>query len=88
MCTSFQRNSVDPSSLTAVACRLVALDKCPGVRSIGIGETARHVIAKAVHSVIRNDIQQAAGLLQLCAGQLLGCEAAVHSTRDFFLPCC
>ena len=78
LCTRF----VDPSGLTAfVACRLIALDKCPGVRPIGVGETARRVIAKAVLSVIRNDIQEAAGSLQLCAGQLSGCEAAVHSTR-------
>jgi len=78
---------VDPSSLTAyVACQLIALDKCPGVRPIGIGETAHRVIAKAVLSLIRNDIQQAAGSLQLCAGQFSGCEAAVHFTREIFPP--
>ena len=50
LCTCF----VDPSGLTAfVACRLIALDKCPGVRPIGVGETARRVIAKAVLSVIQ-----------------------------------
>ncbi|XP_065893485.1 uncharacterized protein [Dysidea avara] len=81
LCTVF----VDPSGLTAfVACRLIALDKCPGVRPIGIGETVRRVIAKAILCVIRSDIQRAAGSLQLCAGQLSGCEAAVHSTREIF----
>jgi len=81
LCTTF----VDPSGLTAfVACRLIALDKCPGVRPIGIGESVRRVIAKTVLSVIRVDIQTAAGSLQLCAGHLSGCEAAVHSTRQLF----
>ena len=41
MCTTF----VDPNSLSAlVACQLIALDKCPGVRPIGIGETLRKII--------------------------------------------
>jgi len=49
-----------------------------------IGKIACRVTAKAILSVIRNDIQQAAGSLQLCAGQLSGREAAVHSTRQNF----
>ena len=81
ICCSF----VDPKSITAlVACRLIALDKCPGIRPIGIGETARRIIGKAILSIIRDDIQEAAGPLQLCAGQEAGCEAAVHAMQQLY----
>ena len=67
-----------------LACRLVALDKCPGVHSIGIGDTARCIVAKAVLAIIREDILDTAGTVQLCAGQIAGCEAAVHALRENF----
>jgi len=35
--------------------------------------------AKIALSVIYGDVQAAAGPLQLCAGQLSGCETVVHS---------
>ena len=76
---------MDPAGLSAfVSCCLVALDKCPGVRPIGVGETVWCIIAKAVLSVIKEDIREAAGLSQLCAGQLSGCEVAVHSVQTLF----
>ena len=49
---------------------------------IGIGEAICCSIAKAILSIIRDDIQAAVGSLQLCAGQLLGCEVAVQSMRQ------
>ena len=68
---------VDPKCLSALmACRLIALDKCPGVRPIGICETARRIISKAVLFITKADLQDAAGPLQLCAGQIAGIEAA------------
>ena len=76
---------VDPESISPLlACRLIALSKNPGVRPIGIGETVRRIIAKSVLSVIRGDIQDAAGTVQLCAGQISGTEAAVHTVRTLF----
>ena len=76
---------VDPKGLSAfVACRLIALDKCPGVRPIGIGETARGIIAKAIAFTLKEDIQDAAGPLQVHAGHISGCEAAVHSMRKVY----
>ena len=67
-----------------MACRLIALNKNPGVRPIGIGETPRHLIAKAILSITKGDVQDAAGALQLCTGQISGIEAAVHSVRSLF----
>ena len=61
-----------------VAPRLIPLDKCPGMIPIGVGEVPRRIIAKAVLRVIGRDIE-AAGSLQVCAGQEGGCEAAVHA---------
>ena len=34
--------------------------------------------------VISRDIEEAAGPLQVCAGQDGGCEAAVHAVREIF----
>ena len=76
---------VDPKSISAfVACRLIALDKQLGVRPIAIGETIHRIVSKAIAEVLRDNIQDAAGSLQLCAGQLSGCEAAVHSMYKVF----
>ena len=81
ICTTY----VDPSGLMAyTACRLIPLDKCPGVRPIGIGEVARRIIGKAVMKTTKQDLQRAVGSLQLCAGQDAGCEAAVHAMTRIF----
>ena len=76
---------MDPKGLHALlACRLIALDKGPGVRPIGICETARRIISKAVLSVTKADLQDAAGPLQVCAGQIAGIEAAVYAMQASF----
>ena len=76
---------VDPDGLAPLmSCRLIALNKNPGVRPIGICEVVRRIVAKAILSVTTGDIQQAAGSLQLCAGQKAGSEAAVHSMNLAF----
>ena len=54
------------------------------MRPIGIGETSCRIIAKAVVSVTKSDVQDAAGSIQLCAGQIAGAESAVHVVRDLF----
>ena len=76
---------VSPSGLNALlACRLVPLNKNPGVRPIGDGEVAKHIVCKAVIRVVRKDIMLAVGPLQVCSGIGTGCEAAVHATREVF----
>ena len=49
-----------------------------------IGEVARRLITKSILWVAKSDVLEAAGCLQLCAGQQGGCEAAIHAMRDIF----
>ena len=81
VCTQFVDHSVLAPLL---ASRLITLDKNPGVRPIGVGEVSRRIISKAILFVIKGDIQEAAGAIQLCGGQIAGIEAAVHAIRQLF----
>ena len=67
-----------------LACRLVTLDKQPGVRPIGIGEVLRRVIGKIVMKILRKDILKATGSQQLCAGKDAESKAAIHAVYDMF----
>lgn len=76
---------IDPISVAShLASHLIALDKNPAVRLIRIGDTSRLIIAKGILSVTRQEVQEAAGSIQLCAGQISGIEAAVHANQEFF----
>ena len=78
LCSSY----VDPTAIKPLlASRLVALDKQPGVCPIGIGDTACRIIAKAVLTIVGSDVQVATGCRQMCRGQILGIEAAIHVAR-------
>jgi hypothetical protein len=63
------------------SCRLVALDKCPGVRPVGIGEIWRRAIAKCTLKACGKDAKATCGSTQLCAGLEAGIEGAMHSVR-------
>ena len=81
LCTEY----VDPKSLSSlIACRLIPLDKNPGIRPIGIGEVLRRILGKAVTTFIKQDIISSVGPLQLSSGQEGGAEAAIHAMRKVF----
>ena len=61
-----------------MACRLVALDKRPGVRPVGIGETLRQALAKLVMRAAGDQAKTVCGKLQLCAGLKAGIEGVTH----------
>jgi hypothetical protein len=65
-----------------MACRLVALDKCPGVRPVGIGEIFRRLIAKCVIRQTGHRAMEECGSFNLCAGLPAGVEGAVHALSD------
>ena len=74
---------VDPAGLDALlANRGIAIDKCPGLRPVGVGEILRRIVGKAIMNVTAEEVQSAVGALQLCAGQPAGVEAAIHGMRE------
>ena len=62
-----------------MACRLVALDKQPGVRPLGIGEVWRRGLAKCILVICGEDAKSACGSTNLCAGLKAGIEGALHA---------
>lgn len=67
-----------------IACRLIPLDKNPGLRPIGVGEVLRRILGKSIASILKDELRSSIGPLQVCAGQEGGCEAAVHAIRRIF----
>ena len=67
-----------------IACRLLPLDKQPGVRPVGIGEVLRRIIGKALITFLKQDILTSVGPMQLAAGAEGGAEAAIHSMEKIW----
>ena len=75
---------VDTSALEALlANRGVAIDKCPDLRPVGVGEMVRRIIGKSVMAVTGSKVQEAVGALQLCSGHPVGVESTIHAMRGF-----
>lgn len=58
--------------------RLIGLDKMPGVRPVGIGETWRRLSAKCILSVAGEEAKESCGAIQLCARLKSGIDGAIH----------
>ena len=63
---------------------LMALDKCPGICPIGIGEIWRRILAKCVLKVDGANAKDACGNTQMCANLEAGIEGAVHAAQALF----
>ena len=66
------------------ACRLIPLDKSPGVRPIGFGEVLRRIIGRSILKCLSNDLKLLSQSDQLCLGQKCGIEHAIHALRHEF----
>ena len=64
------------------ACRLLLLDKNPGVRPIGIGEVMRRIIGRAITKCLKNELMSHGSNYQLCLRQKCGIEYAIQTLRD------
>ena len=76
---------MDPNTLEAfVACHVIPLDKCPGIRPIGIEEILCRLVGKVIGWAFKEDIQIAAGPLQAATSLQGGAEAAIHAMKQVF----
>ena len=67
-----------------MANRLIALDQCPGVCPIGIGEALRGVLGNVVALATRADLEEVCGTDQQCFGLRAGMEGAIHTVEELF----
>lgn len=82
LCTEF----INPLTIEPIfENRLIPLDKGNGeVRPIGVGEVIRRIIGKSDTKVTKQNIVDACGSLQVCAGSTSGGEAAIHAMHSIF----
>lgn len=57
---------------------------CIYFHAVEIGEVPRRIISKSLLQIIKVDIEEAAGPLQVCASHNGWCEAAVQAVRCIF----
>ena len=67
-----------------MACRLIALDKCPGARPIGVGEVPRRILSKVMAVATSEDVEEICGTCIQLSGLKAGIEGAVHAKKDLY----
>ena len=60
---------------------LIALDKSPGIRPVGIGETWRRLLAECLLRVSGQEAKTACGTDQLAGGMEAGIKGDIHAVR-------
>ena len=64
--------------------RLIALDKQPGVRPVGVGETWQSLFSKIVLKVTGPEATMACRDDQLCAGLKVGIDGTIHRIQSLW----
>ena len=78
-------NIIDPEYFEFyIACRLIPLNKNPGLRPIGVAEVLRRIVRKAIGWTLYDDILNAAGPLQALGGLKGATEAAIHAMKEIY----
>ena len=65
--------------------RLIPLDKNSGIRPIGVGEVLGRIVGKTIAGLLKEEIKEAAGPLQVYTGHSAGPEAAIHAMSQVFV---
>ena len=64
--------------------KMIALDKCPGIRPIGVGDVAYRLCAKIMIEITGDTVQTECLAEQICSRVKAGIEGSIHSFRDMF----
>lgn len=68
-----------------MANRLIALDKCPGICPISIGECLHHALGHVLALVTGWEVQSACGVHQLTCRMSAGLKGAVHAMSALYM---
>ena len=63
-------------------CRLVGLDKCPGIQPIGIGDILRILLYKVLLIIVEEEATLACGPDQLCSELEVKIEGGINHIRS------